>query len=171
MDANEIEMIKAYIDKPKSEDFYIDAFEAYSEGGIDQFKWKWSWWAFAGGVFFLLYRKLYIEALIFFFVSAISSMVPVVSLVVWIVSGALFPYLVYLRYKKGKELALAKTSDRLEQLKILRTYGGYNQWAVYLGVVINIFVMLWLLYMITLFAGLPNAMDMQNMLQLNGGAI
>ncbi len=162
MDANEIEKIKAYIDKPESEDFYIDAFSAYSEGGIDQFKWKWSWWAFAGGIFFLLYRKLYVEALIFFMISAISSTVPIVSLFVWVVSGALFPYLVYLRYKKGKQLAQEKSSDLSEQLRILRTFGGYNQWAVYLGVAINILVTLWIVYMVTLAMGLPNAMDLQN---------
>ena len=168
MDTNEIEFIKAYINKPKSEDFYIDAFEAYSAGGIDQFKWKWSWWAFGGGIFFLLYRKLYVEALIFFMLSAITSQVPVVALVVWIVSGALFPYLVYLRYKKGKEMVLEKFSDKIEQLNALREYGGYNNWAIYLGVAVNILMLIWLTFMITLFAGLPNGTDMMQM-NINGG--
>ncbi len=142
MDNNEIEFIKAYINKPESEEFYIDAFNAYTKAGVEQFKWKWSWWALAGGVFFLLYRKLYVEAIVFFLISSIASAVPVAYLIIWIISGALFPYLVFKRYQKGKEMVMQKFNSKEEQIEALREFGGYNQWAIYLGVAINVLVLM-----------------------------
>ncbi len=151
MNQEEIEYIKAYIDKPESEEFYIRAFEAYTKGGIDQFKWVWSWWAFAGGIFFLLYRKLYIEALVVFLVMSLAVTVPVVSMIIWIVTGALFPYLVFQRYKKGREMVANMPKD--QALMTLREFGGFNQWAIYLAVAVNILFLIYFVkfaYMITL---------------------
>jgi len=68
-EVEEREAIKTYIDKPESEEFYINAFEKYQKQG--GFVWVWSSWALWGGVFFLLYRKLYLEAIVFFAISLI----------------------------------------------------------------------------------------------------
>jgi len=131
---DQTEAIEAYIDKEKSEDFYKEAFAKYSVVGIDQFQWHWSWWAFFGGVFYLLYRKLYLEALVYFIAFATIGMIPFVGLIMWIVSGGVLPYFVYKRYKK----TLAQVEDNLsnpdEQLSALRTVGGVNQWAIWVAV-------------------------------------
>ncbi len=156
LDNQEIERIKAYINKPQSEQFYIDAFEAYTTGGVEQFKWKWSWWAFGGSIFFLLYRKLYIEAFIFFLLSWLMTGFPIGSLVIWVASGAVFPYLVFKRYKKGKEMILQRFGeDEPQVLSALREYGGYNQWAIYLGVFVNLLLLIGFVYMLILFSGAP----------------
>jgi len=153
MQENNIEYIKAYIDKPESENFYIDAFLDYTRNGVEQFKWHWSWWALGGGVFFLLYRKLYIEALVFFLISSLASTVPVAYLIIWVVSGALFPYLVFKRYKKGLEMVEHLRSED-EKIRALREFGGYNQWAIYIGVVVNIISVIGFVYMFTLFTAM-----------------
>ncbi len=166
LDNQEIERIKAYINKPQSEQFYIDAFEAYTAGGVEQFKWKWSWWAFGGGLFFLLYRKLYIEAAIFFLLSLVLSAFPIGYIIIWIVSGAVFPYLVFKRYQKAKEMVLDRFGeDEAQILSALREYGGYNQWAVYLSIFINLLILIWFVYMTILVTGasmgaMPMGVDM-----------
>jgi hypothetical protein len=150
MSLDEREAIKAYIDKEESEEFYIDAFEDYTKNGIEEFKWHWSWWAFGGGVFFLLYRKLYVEALVFFLISMISSSVPIASMIIWVASGGVFPYFVYKRYKKGKKMVEENISEPTKQLQALREFGGYNKWAIYAGVAMSLISLLGFLYIFTL---------------------
>jgi hypothetical protein len=155
MQLNEHEMIKAYIDKEESENFYIDAFDDYTSSGIEQFKWHWSWWAFGGGIFFLLYRKLYIEALVFFFITMIAGAVPLASIIIWIISGGVFPYFVYKRYKKGLSMVEENIVNDDDKLSALREFGGYNQWALYLGVAMAVISMGSMIYFTILFTALP----------------
>lgn len=49
--------ISSYIDNTKSEKFYYKLFSQYQN---DVTLKSWSWWAFAGGFSFLIYRKLYL---------------------------------------------------------------------------------------------------------------
>ena len=155
MQIDESQMISAYIDKPESEEYYKNAFESFSSSGIEQFKWHWSWWAFGGGVFFLLYRKLYVEAAVFFLISMISSAVPVANIIIWIISGGVFPYFVYKRYKKGKEMVKANFKSDDEKLSALREFGGYNKWALYLGAVMALISMGSMLYFTILYTAIP----------------
>lgn len=140
------EAIKAYINKPESEDFYIKAFEQYEVNGIERFKWVWSWWAFAGGIFFLLYRKLYIEALVFFILGIIASKVTFASIILWIASGGVFIYFVYKRYKKIVTTAIDHGIKGDMAIESLNELGGYNKWALNIAIILNVIVMIWFMY-------------------------
>lgn len=139
---NESQAIEAYIDKEKSEDFYKEAFAKYTAAGVDQFAWHWSWWAMFGGIFYLLYRKLYLEAFIYFIAFATIGMIPFVGLVMWVASGGVLPYFVYKRYKKTLEQVEENLSSTEEQLAALRTVGGVNSWAIWLAVALH--VLMWM---------------------------
>ena len=140
--------IEAYINKEASTDFYQKGFAKYSAAGVDQFAWHWSWWAMFGGVFYLLYRKLYIEALVFFVLFAIIGMIPFAGLAAWIASGGILPYLVYKRYKKVKNQVETSFANEDEQLYALREVGGYNQWAIWLGVALHVLMWVGVFYML-----------------------
>ncbi len=140
--------IEAYIDKPKSQEYYKKAFEKYSASGVDQFQWNWSWWAMFGGVFYLLYRKLYIEALVYFILFVIIGMIPFVSLIFWIVSGGVLPYFVYKRYVKTKKQAEENIDDNSQQLEALRAVGGVNEWAIWVAVALHIVMWVFVIYMV-----------------------
>ena len=135
---NEQQAIEAYINSEKSVDFYKEGFAKYSAAGIDQFAWHWSWWAMFGGVFYLLYRKLYLEALIYFVLFATVGMIPIAGLIMWVASGGILPYFVYKRYKK----TLAQVEENLgnadEQMTALQTVGGVNQWAIWIAVISHV---------------------------------
>ncbi len=139
----ESQAIEAYIGTPKTVDFYKEGFHKYSAAGVDQFAWHWSWWAMFGGVFYLLYRKLYIEALIYFLIFAFVGMIPLVGLILWVVSGGVLPYLVYKRYKKMKAQIENNIQEESAQLEALHTVGGVNKWAIWLGV--GIHVVMWII--------------------------
>jgi hypothetical protein len=155
MQIDESQMISAYIDKPESEEFYKKAFEDYTKNGVEQFKWHWSWWAFGGGVFFLLYRKLYVEAAVFFLISMLSSTVPIANILIWILSGGVFPYFVFKRYKKGKEMVETNFENINDRLTALREFGGYNKWAIYIGVIITTISIGSMLYFTILLTAAP----------------
>lgn len=152
------EAIKAYIDKPKSEDFYIDAFDRYEVNGVERFQWIWSWWALAGGVFFLLYRKLYIEALVFFTLSIIASQVSFAGIALMIASGGIFIYFVYKRYKKIVTTAVKHDIKGDIAIESLNELGGYNQWALYIAVALNLLVMIAFTYVAITLSNNPEAL-------------
>ncbi len=152
----ESKAVEAYINKEKSLGFYQKAFAKYSVAGVDQFAWHWSWWAMFGGIFYLLYRKLYVEALVLFILLVTVGMIPFVGFVAWIVTGGVLPYFVYKRYKKVKAQVESNLPSESEQLNALRVVGGYNQWAVWLGVALHILMwvaMFYLLMMVGMQAG------------------
>ncbi len=155
---DESQMIEAYIDKEKSEDFYKEAFAKYTVAGVDQFAWHWSWWAMFGGVFYLLYRKLYLEALVYFVLFATVGMIPFAGLIMWIASGGVLPYLVYKRYKKTKEQVEQNLSGDEVQLQALRTVGGVNQWAIWLGVALHAVMWIGAIYMMILMSAAQGGM-------------
>ncbi|MEE9444094.1 MAG: DUF2628 domain-containing protein [Cocleimonas sp.] len=147
--SEELTSIEAYINKDTSTNFYQRGFAKYSAAGVDQFAWHWSWWAMFGGVFYLLYRKLYMEALVFFVLFAVIGMIPFAGLAAWIASGGILPYLVYKRYKKVKAQVETNFSNLNEQHNALREVGGYNQWAIWLGVALHVLMWIGAFYMIS----------------------
>jgi len=135
---DESEAIEAYINKPESVEYYKKAFEKYQVAGIDQFRWNWSWWAFGGGMFYLLYRKLYIEAFAYFLIFMLLGSLPFISLILWVISGGVLPYFVYKRYKKMKTLVETNLNDKDRQIAALRELGGVNKWAIWLAVITSL---------------------------------
>jgi len=144
---DESQAIEAYIDTEKTEQFYKDAFSKYSATGVDQFQWHWSWWAMFGGVFYLLYRKLYLEALVYFILFAAVGAMPMISLLLWIAGGGILPYFIYKRYQKTKAQVEQNLSGTQEQLDALSTVGGVNQWAILVGVALHVIMWIGTIYM------------------------
>ncbi|MDR3162629.1 MAG: DUF2628 domain-containing protein [Helicobacteraceae bacterium] len=56
-------MLSAFVSKPAKMPFYRDLYNRAMRLGSPKLCWKWSWWAFFGGIFFPLYRKAYLAAL------------------------------------------------------------------------------------------------------------
>lgn len=142
----EKQMIAAFIDKPEKEVWYEHAFSKYSINGIDKMSWVWSWWAFAGGPLFLLYRKAYMAAGILFALSILFSVIPFGSVIVWILSGGYSTYFVYKVYQAKKREIEAKINDEQERIETMHILGGYHQWVVWLGALL---VFLWLAGLVT----------------------
>ncbi len=134
---DESQAIEAYIGTEKTEDFYKEAFAKYAAVGVDQFQWHWSWWAMFGGIFYLLYRKLYLEALVYFIAFVTIGMIPFVGLILWIASGGVLPYFVYKRYKKTLAQAEENLGSAEEKLTALQTVGGVNTWAIWVAVALH----------------------------------
>lgn len=133
----EDEMLKAFVQKPEKYDWYRKAFAKIEANG-GKFTWVWSWWALFGGIFFYLYRKAYIAALALFVVSIVASFIPFGGLVVWIANGGVAPYFIYKRYREMVRLVEVQEQTPEKRIEAMKLTGGYNNWAIIVGVVINV---------------------------------
>ncbi len=144
----ETKMIEAFVDKDEVNAWYQNAFAQYNVNGVAKMTWVWSWWAFFGGIFYLLYRKAYMYALGLFVLSLFSSLIPFGGLALWIFTGGLAPYFVYKTYLEKKERLETTISDEVNRIETMRALGGYNRWAVWLAVAIHVAVWGVVFYMI-----------------------
>lgn len=143
----ENQMLKAYVNNPEKTFWYQNAFRQYKINGIDKMAWNWSWWAFFGGVFFLLYRKAYLEALGLFFLSLVSSaIIPFFGgIIVSILAGGFSTYFLYKGYEKKKFEIERTIDDSQKRLETMRILGGYNTWAIWVaGIIYTILTLLFI---------------------------
>lgn len=132
-------MIEAYIDKPEVTEWYVNAFKKFSVNGVDVMRWHWSWWAFFGSVFYLLYRKSYLAAGVLFVLTLLTGLIPFGGLILWVLTGGYAPYFVYKSYKEKRLEVEAMIEEEQKRIETMRLVGGYNDWAIWVAVVIHIF--------------------------------
>jgi len=121
-------------------DKYIEKFTKFNVGGVDQFSATWHWPAFFVTLFWMLYRKLYLWALLIF----ILSFIPIAGFILMIVYGVTGNYLYYKHAKKKiMELKIQQPSSDLSES--LQQIGGVNQWVKTLVMVLVIIAILGIL--------------------------
>lgn len=141
----EARMIEAFVAKPEQPDkglWYAMAFNKYNVNRIDTLAWKWSWWAFFGGMFFLLYRKAYAAAGGLFLITLISGIIPFGGFIVVILSGGFSTYFVYKVYVEKKSEIEAVELNEDKRVAMMQELGGYNQWVIWVSVILNVIVLI-----------------------------
>ena len=107
---------------PKS-DKYLSKFKKFNITGVDKFSLTWHWPAFFFSFLWMLYRKLYLWALLAF----VLSLIPYFGFLLWVVWGATGNYIYYKNAKK--KILRLKTLQPASDLSIsLRNIGGVNEW-------------------------------------------
>lgn len=136
----EARMLEAFVGKPERPEkglWYANAFSKYTTNGIETIRWNWSWWAFFGGIWFLIYRKAYAAAGGLFLLSIIAAFIPFAGVVVWVLSGGYSVFFVYRVYRIKKLQIEAAEENEEQRIEMMRELGGYNQWVVILAVILN----------------------------------
>ena len=149
----EARMLEAFVGKPDRPDkglWYANAFSRYEVDGVEKIQWTWSWWAFFGGIWFLIYRKAYAAAGALLLISLLAQMIPPAGIIVSVLAGGFSPYFVYRIYKTKKlEIETAEQNEE-RRIVMMREIGGYNQWAVYVAVVLSVIAFFGVVAAITL---------------------
>ena len=143
IDSNDYEhkMLEAFIGKPEKVAYYGEAFKKYESNGYQKY---WTWWGFFGSGFFLIYRKIYIWAVLLLSLSFIASYInPYIKLGldigIMVVLGQISPYLIYNRYKKLKSEIENKTTDYQTRIELITQKGGVVPlWKIILSFVLFI---------------------------------
>ncbi|MDR1910923.1 MAG: DUF2628 domain-containing protein [Helicobacteraceae bacterium] len=183
----ETRMLEAFLRKKGKVAFYSDLYERATRSGEPRMCWKWSWWAFFGGLWYPLYRKTYLAALTIFAINNafgmflqfafgyFASNVNIsnderlvtfttiflaflgLTFIFQIFIGGYAPYFVIKRYIDLKALIEKKYESQSERVATMAQHGGYHQWVVWIIVVV--FAIINASLLIILFAAIndPNA--------------
>jgi len=112
---------------------YLLKFRKFSVNGFDRFSATWHWPAFLVGFWWLLYRKMYLWAFVYF----ILLMIPYANVVAWISLPILGNYLYY-KYAKRKILSVKTLQPSGDIFKTLLEIGGINKWVPVVGIIVSI---------------------------------
>jgi len=112
---------------------YLLKFRKFSVDGIDRFSATWHWPAFIVGFWWLLYRKMYLWAFVYF----ILLIIPYANVLAWITLAISGHYLYY-RYAKRKILRVKTLQPSGDILKTLSELGGVNKWVPVAGIIVGI---------------------------------
>jgi hypothetical protein len=112
---------------------YLLKFRKFSVDGNDHFVATWHWPAFFVGFWWLLYRKMYLWAFVYFFL----LIIPYANLAVWFTLAISGNYLYY-RFVKGKILRVKTLQPSGDIVKTLSELGGVNKWVPVVGIIVSI---------------------------------
>lgn len=101
--------------------------------GMDRFAATWHWPAFFVGFWWLLYRKMYLWAL----VCLVMLAIPYSNVAAWIALAIGANYLYY-RHAKNKIRAVKNARAIDDILPVLAELGGVNKWVPFLAVVVSV---------------------------------
>jgi len=111
---------------------YLLKFRRFSYYGDDRFVVTWHWPAFLVGFWWLLYRKMYLWALVYFMLLSI----PYVNVAAWIALAVSGNYLYY-RHAKSRILRVKTLKPSGDIRKILAKLGGINRWVPVVGIIVS----------------------------------
>jgi hypothetical protein len=112
---------------------YLLKFRIFSVGGNDRFAATWHWPAFLVGFWWLLYRKMYLWAVVYFLV----LIIPYANIAAWFTLAISGNYLYY-RFVKGKILRVKTSQPSGDIAKTLSEIGGVNKWVPVVGIMVSI---------------------------------
>jgi len=115
--------------------YYVHEFKKFDAGGRDAFAATWNWAAFWGGFGWMLYRKMYLWAIISF----VLMFLPYLGLAAWIAFGIVGNYLYY-QHAKTKIIEIKKLHPTNEISAVLSQIGGVHKWLPIAGAIFTIFV-------------------------------
>ena len=117
---------------PRGE-WYANHFKRFSSGGRTSFAITWNWCAFLFGIVWLLYRKMYGMALIFFSISLVGIVIPGSNLFISLFLGFSGNYF-YFRHTEKKVIAIISGSEHIDPDRAMAELGGVNPIAKVLAI-------------------------------------
>jgi hypothetical protein len=120
----------------KNADRYLHKFQKFLGGGTNSFAVTWNWSAFFLGSIWMLYRKMYLWALVAFFITFTPVAFPL-TMIGW---GIVGNYLYYLHTRK-KVLEYKSSQSPIPTAFSLADLGGVNRWVWFAGFVFCLFLL------------------------------
>ena len=113
--------------------YYLRNFSKFTQSGTEKFCLTWNWSTCGFTFIWMLYRKMYVQALFTFVVFCI----PGINILLHIFVGVVGNYLYY-RHVKEKIIEIRTIQSPQSFYPVLQEEGGVNTWVITVGVVISI---------------------------------
>ncbi|MBB5021594.1 DUF2628 domain-containing protein [Desulfurispira natronophila] len=124
------ELLSAHLGKPEKAPLFVDALEKMFINNHLTFKPTWSWWAFLFSWAYLLYRRLYLYAGLFFLANLITGLVGL-NIAVMIAAGISAKYLYLKKFLEDLQKAGHGRLSGYAVRKNLEQLGGYHPWVIW----------------------------------------
>jgi hypothetical protein len=159
-------LLDVHLKAPGKAPVYYDALSKCLINDHVVFTATWSWWAFLGGPWYFFYRKMYKPALITLAIGFLLFFVPIpfAGFIVCVASAVTAKYLYCKKFVKDLEIAGYPEKPASEISRSLGALGGYNSWAIWVGIIANIIgllIMLTAVSILSMFSiiGLANLLE------------
>lgn len=121
---------------------YLQNFKTFNINGTDKFSLTWHWPAFFVPFFWMLYRKLYLWALLALLLNFVLSIIPFVGFLLPMVIFGMTGNYIYYKHVKKKilELKRLQVSPDIQRVELARG-GGVNSVAVVIAPILFIFIL------------------------------
>jgi len=140
--------IRAFLGTNSS--YYLQQFAKFTRTGVEKFVPTWNWSCFGFTFLWMLYRKMYLAALLTFVIFC----VPGVNVILHIVAGVVGNYLYY-RHAQEKlgEIRAIHSAERY--LQLLPEAGGVHKWVIWWGIIVSVILtLLFILFFTTIIASM-----------------
>lgn len=114
-------------------DYYIQNFSKFTQTGTEKFCPTWNWSTFGFTFLWMLYRKMYMQAVITFVVFCL----PGLNIILHIFAGVVGNYLYY-RHVKQNIIEIRAVQSPQNYYPMLQDVGGVNRWVITVGVIFSI---------------------------------
>ena len=122
-------------------DYYIHEFSKFTITGTEKFCLTWNWSTFGFTFLWMLYRKMYIQAVVTFLVLCI----PGINILLHIIAGLSGNY-IYYRNVKSKILDMRAIHSSQNYYTAIQVIGGVNKYVITAGIVFTIVLVLLLFF-------------------------
>jgi len=129
------EEIRAFVGN--NSEYYVSDFAKFRVAGTDHFTLTWNWSAFGFTFIWMLYRKMYWQAVVTF----LMFCTPVVNILMHIGIGCISNYL-YFKHTQGKILETRQRVAPQNLYQVLQQVGGVHRWAITIGIVVAVILIL-----------------------------
>ena len=118
-------------------EYYAHNFNKFTATGTEYFVPTWNWSACGFTFTWMLYRKMYLQAAVTFFIFCI----PGVNILLHIVAGSVGNYLYY-KHARDKILETRPGLSPQGTLAALQQVGGVHGWAITVGIVFGVLLVI-----------------------------
>ena len=142
------EKLLAYLQTPEKVEIYAQAAEKFFNNGMRmglKFTPTWSWWGFFGNMWYLFYRKLNKEGLIYLAALLLLSWIPVLNAAIMFAVPIAGKYFVIKRF----EQALDMNNEML-----FMQMSGVAKWAIYVAIALSVIGVIVSIAMLSFFGAL-----------------
>jgi hypothetical protein len=117
--------------------YYLQNFSKFSQTGIEKFCPTWNWSAFCFSFIWMLYRKMYVPAVITFVIFCL----PGINIILHVVVGVVGNYLYY-RHVQAKIVEIRQNQTPQRFYPTLHAVGGIHLWVIWVAIIFSIILVL-----------------------------
>ena len=133
-------------------EYYVQNFAKFTVAGTENFTMTWNWSTFFFTFFWMLYRKMYIQAAIVF----VIFWLPGINIILHIVAGIVGNYLYY-KHAKDKIVEIRAIQTTQNFYQVLQNVGGVHGWVIPVGVVAGSIIFFLMFCVVAAIVGILNS--------------